>query len=183
MTQTHAFYRVTITNIPGLLSSAPSDGFIDQVYPWQYDNYATTNALSFAKTRANERWKNIIQQIEIRTTPRFTNIDKVGGNQSTPPNSISFTLDFDRPEVIFDENPEKLPSDTPLYGIDAITRWVARALIIDRTNNVQVYKPETAGLFNIIQGISTTILEIGPLTDTIQNAELAIVVELIQNVS
>ena len=185
MTQLHAFYRVTINNV-GLLSTDPSNGFIDPRYPWSIDFngvYADTNLLSYAKTRGNERWKNIVQQIELRTTPRFVNIDVTGGDQNTAPTSMSFTLDFDRPEVIFDENPEQLPSAAPLTGIAAITRWIARALIMDRTNNVQVYKPETASKFNIVQGISTMILEIGQLCNTIADANAVITVTQIPNVS
>lgn len=178
----HNFYRVTINNT-GLLSTDPSDGFIDPTYPWQYDNYADTNLLSFAKTRANERWKNIIQQIELRTTPRFVNIDITGGDQNNPPTSIAFTLDFDRPEVVFDENPEQFPTATQLNGIDAIQRWVARALIMSRTNNVQIYKPETASKYNIVQGIGTMILEIGPLCNTITDANSVITVTKIPYVS
>lgn len=137
------YYRVQISG-SGLGGTAPNDGFIDNKEPKEYDPMPTTLENSKKKERGNIRYKEIIRQLSINISPvSYTprNINAPGRDNNTPPTDFDFTVVFSRPEYLRTED-EKNPG-TFLTGTNAIKRYIARALTITRTDNVELFDPKT----------------------------------------
>jgi hypothetical protein len=65
-----------------------------------------------------------------------------------------------------------------IYGVNAVKRWVARALVVDITSNVLLYNPEMANNKSgpQVQGPSIQDLTAGKIFTDLTTAEAAITV-------
>lgn len=167
-------YHVTI-DLAGLGGAAPADGFIDNLSPSEYSGFPTTTALSEAKERANIRWEEIIRQTSRDISPiRVLDTIATGADQDTEASEMSFTLVYDRPEYVRTE--DELNPGTYLTGIDAVKRWVARALIVDISGNRDFYSPEVVD--GIVQGPMILNIPAGAIAPDLATAEANITVIL-----
>jgi hypothetical protein len=169
------YYRIEIDG-SGLGGTAPDDGFIDNQRAREYDPLPSTLDASRAKERGNVRYGELIRQLSdnispVNHTPR--QIVAPGRDGDTPPTSFDFTVVFDRPEYLRTED-ETNPG-TFLTGVDAVTRFVARALVQERYDNREIYNP-TAGNFSLIENLQT-----GALAADVATAEGNITVTEIAN--
>lgn len=147
------YFAVTVTS-PGSLA-APADGFVDDLNPEGYavptadptanprstGSYPSTKILSLAKERGNMRWAEIL--IQCSSTIQPTNqlyVDAIGADQDTEATSMNFVLKYDRPEYVATE--DELNPGTILVGVDAVKRFIARALVTDLISNRDVYNPD-----------------------------------------
>jgi len=135
-------------------------GYVDHITPEQYgvtSALPSTNVLSYQKEAENMRWEEIIRQVSDNIQPlRTTGVLVTGADEDTPGTAMTFTLSYDRVEYLRTEDEENL--GTYLTGADAIKRWVERALIVERTENRFVYKPDFA---------PTTTVRSGPAIESI----------------
>jgi len=134
------FYTVTINRIVG---SGDSAGFVDSTPVQQYMvSGLTPNTLvdSMNKTRANIRYKNIIENLQSMGNIYVPEVDSDGGINSSP-TAITLTLEIERGDDILTTQDE-LNSGEYLYGIAAIKRCVARGLMETRSDyTYSVYDP------------------------------------------
>jgi hypothetical protein len=158
-----SYFRVTIT-AAGLGGAAPADGFIDNETPREYSKtvgFPSTESGSLAKTRANIRWKEIIQRLSLQITPQIMEITKIGAGPDTAPTQISFTLVYDREDFLYTTDEV---THTALIGENAIRRDIARALTNNVSHNIQVYVPSVDNFEDRVQwvfanGIAANIAE------------------------
>jgi hypothetical protein len=156
-------------------------------YPSNFDN-------SLAKVRANVRYRELIDQVQLMANGFFCEIDAVGADVNTPPTSFEFTVFFERDEFV--QTPDETAPGTSLTGADAVTRCIARALLLDKFTLREVYNPqETAantnnGSVNFVRNPTVvTLVEAAPLVTPTGNlandlttASAAVTVTQIANV-
>jgi hypothetical protein len=173
-------YSVTIA---GVNNAAPADGFIDYTTIEQYmaqGSIPTTYAQTTAKERANIRFKFLQQQIQNEANVYLTNFVAAGGSSTAAPSSFTFTAEVERGDsVLFTR--DETNNNAEMTGMDALTRWIARALIESRTTISDVYDPtkETtpgnstpAARF----GVRETSITVGKLYSNLTTATAAITV-------
>ncbi len=141
------FYSVSIAQITGTANAA---GFVDNMKVEQYmannGNIAPNDfPTSENKVRANIRYKNIVENLQLMGNVYLSNVVAAGADVNTPPTTFSFTLESERgDEYLFtpDETANGVANSTVLYGANAISRCVARGLIETHDNYVYpVYDP------------------------------------------
>lgn len=175
----YVHYRVIIDLSSYAANMAPNDGGVDNRTPEQYgedgatpDDYSTTfpsdKDASLAKERANVRWEEILRQVSEIITPDVRKITKTGSpTADDPPQTIEFTLSYNREEYVYTYNSEDDPSGIEyLNGEDAITRQIARALSVTRIENRSIYNPDppsTPSGLSEPQGPMIENVTIGPL--------------------
>ena len=123
-------YTLTINQISG---TGDSDGFIDNQTVEQYianngDIFPTSLTTSTNKVRANIRYKNVIQNIQLMGNVYVSNVVTTGGDVNTPPTVITLVLESERGDetlITYDE----LNGNAIIFGANAITRCVERALV------------------------------------------------------
>ena len=121
-------------------------GAVDNLSPEFYaaanpTDFPTTNAASLDIERTNMRYEEVIRAVSEDIQPLFTaSIQTTGRTEDVPATAIQFTLPYDRPEYLYTEDEDN--PGTFLTGADAVTRYVARGLILDIIENRQVYQPE-----------------------------------------
>jgi len=155
------YYTVTIGALTG--GVAPLDGHVDHKTPEQYGaddvnvplaastTFPTTNILSLAKERANMRYAAVIRQISENIQPlQISGVVATGATKDAPATSFVFTAAYDRVEYLRTE--DELNAGVFLEGVDAIKRWVERALTTAVTENRFIYKPDVVPTTTIIQG-------------------------------
>mgnify|MGYP001551615492 CR=1 FL=1 len=104
------------------------------------DEFPTTNDASLDIERSNMRYEALIRGASTTISPLFTpNIVVTGRTVDSPATQIELTLVYDRPEYLVTED-ENNPG-TELTGVNAITRFIARALVVDEVENRQIYFP------------------------------------------
>jgi hypothetical protein len=137
------FYSVAITQIAGTANAA---GFVDNMKVEQYmanNGGVAPNDLptSENKVRANIRYKNIVENLQLMGNVYISNTISAGADVNTPPTTFSFTLESERgDEYLF--TPDETANGVTLCGANAIARCVARGLIETRDNYVYpVYDP------------------------------------------
>lgn len=161
------YYNVSIAQIAGTANAA---GFVDRFTVEQYmannGGVAPTDfPTSENKVRANIRYKNVVEQLQLMGNLYVSNIVANGGTVSAPPTTLSFTLESERgDEYVF--TPDENNAGTTLYGANAIARCVERGLIESRANYVYpVYDPtpslpsgpaNSSGLANAIARVGST---------------------------
>lgn len=134
------YYRVEI-DASGLGGAAPADGFVDHTKPEEYSAFPTNNTLSLQKERANMRWEEVVRQVSEKISPVYVlEIEATGADQDNPATLFSVTFGYDREEYIFTEDEDN--PGTTLSAVDAVKRWVARALIVDLVENRYIYYPD-----------------------------------------
>lgn len=169
------YFRVTI-NAAGLGGAAPADGFIDNETPRDYSKtvgFPSTANGSLAKTRANIRWKEIVQRLSTQISPQVIEINKVGAGPDAAPTQIAFTVVYDREDFIFTSSET---DGAALNGEAAIKREVARALITDLTHRTQIYVPSVDNFEDRLE-----VVVAGKLATTLAAAEANIVVARVSN--
>lgn len=164
------WYHITITNLTG---AEPDNGFVDHQNPQDFSDFPSTLDLSEAKERARMRYEEILRQLSLtHTISRTMNIVATGSDEDTEATDFQITIQYDRPEYIATED-----EDNPgiiLEGEDAVTRFVARALIVDIISNREIYDP-TIVSGNPIGPAIRRITAGGPAAD-LATAEAAITV-------
>jgi len=186
-------YVVVITS-PGALSS-PADGFVDDLNaegyavdgsldptanPRSTGNFPSTENLSLAKERANMRWEEILIQLSSVIQPDLQfNLNAAGADEDSEATTMEFVLKYDRPEYL--KTADESNPGVFLYGDDAITRFIARALIVDLSRNRLVYNPTTVN--GNSQGPIITTVEADKIFANISAAESNISVTLLTQVS
>lgn len=173
------FYRVVVSGGGFSSLEAPSDGFIDNSntlhYAAEENIHPETIELSRAKERANARWDEIMVQTQQILAPvAVRGIEKTGTpDGSTPPDSIAFTLVYDRESYVYTPNIENEPAGVEtLWGEEAVRRMVARALMSDKSANRDIYSPSM--LSGSPQGMMFERIQAGPLATTVTEAEAAV---------
>lgn len=129
------FYTVAINRIAG---SGDSAGFVDATSVQKYMvSNVTSNSIvdSMNKTRANIRYKNIIETLQSMGNIYVPTVTSDGAINSSP-TVITLTLEVERGDDILITQDE-LNAGEYLYGIDAIKRCVARGLM--KTRNDYTY--------------------------------------------
>lgn len=173
-------YSVTIA---GVNNAAPADGFID---PNTVENYMaagsapTTFDQSTAKERANARFQFLQQQIQLEANVYLSNFVTPAGDAATPPTSFTFVAEIERGDDVLFTRDELNPGQD-LTGIDALTRWIARALVESRTTIRMIYDPTKATTPGNSTpaarfGIREVPVTIGALYSNLTNAEASITV-------
>jgi hypothetical protein len=181
------YYRVVVTGSGFAALAAPSDGFVDNLNTLLYaaadGTYPTTLDLSRAKERANARWEEIMVQTQMILTPvMVTAIEKTGSpNADTAPATLAFTIMYDREPYVYTPNTENVPSGVEtLTGEAAVKRMVARALMIEKSTNRDIYSPVM--LDGNPQGLMYEDITTGALTTSLTDAEAAISVTRVTGV-
>ena len=173
----NSIFRITITN-PGP-NVVPSEGFIDEKTIPLYaatEGFPSTSAISLAKSRANVRYRWMIQELLKLGGMTTTQKQFVGANKSTEPTEIILDVEVYNPEIL-STNDELNPNVT-LTGMDAIKRAIARSMI--RTNSEQIeWYPidQTLGILRYNSRIEK--VDVGPITTTLLLAEAEITVEFL----
>lgn len=184
MSQDFLYYQVVIDALTG---SAPADGFINNLTPKSYITPGSGSTYdmevgwptdlngALASARGNLRWEAVLQQLSSVVTPfAVTNVVPTGANATTPATSMNFTVVYDRPDYLYaydEANP-----GTMLYNEDAITRWIARALMENINSNIPVLDPTPFTSPNVHYGESIRMVNAGPLAANLGAAEAAITV-------
>jgi len=175
------FYTVTINRIAG---SGDSAGFVDATSVQQYMlSNVTPNTLvdSMNKTRANIRYKNIIENLQSMGNIYVPTVNSSGGGINSSPTAITMTLEVERGDDILITQDE-LNSGEYLYGVAAIKRCIARGLMETRSDyTYAVYDPTmtTANINGVNagsavrHGVFITTLNIDRLVANLPNGEAA----------
>jgi hypothetical protein len=163
------YYNVSITDITGTANAA---GFVDHMKVEQYmannGDVAPTNLeVSTDKVRANIRFKNIVENVQLMGNVYFSNAVATGADVDTPPSVFSFTLECERGDEYM-LTPDETANGATLTGANAIARCVERGLIEFRPNYVYpVYDPtqslpqgpaNSSGLANAIARVGSTTI-------------------------
>jgi len=183
------FYTVTINQIAG---SGDNAGFVDGTSVQQYMSMngntppsSLTNSQN--KTRANIRYKNVIENLQSMGNIYVPEYSTSGGDINNPPSSITFTLEVERGDEILITRDE-LNSGAYLSGADAITRCVSRALMENRSNyTYSVFDPTltpaningVVGNSAIRHGTFVTTFNVGPLVSSLSDGANSCVVSKI----
>ena len=129
-------------------------GHVDHTTPEQYgalSDFPTTKILSLVKERANMRWEEIIRQVSVTIQPlQISGVVATGADEDTEATAFDFTLAYDRVEYVRTE--DELNPGVFLEGVDAVKRWVERALTIEITSNRFIYNPDIVPSTTIISG-------------------------------
>lgn len=176
------YYRVSIPNITG---AAPNDGFIDNAKPFEYitrnddgslSGFSTTDDLALAKVRAYIRYTKILQQIEqVMNVYDVVDVIKTGADENTEASTFEMTLIFDR-EMDFMVTEDENNPGTMLTGIDAIKRFISRALSSTYQEKI-AYPNPTKNTSGIAYGPETISIEVGPIGgDTLTAVEASVTV-------
>ena len=140
-------YSITITNSNS--NSSPQDGFVDNVTVEKYEATAglettpsgLTLTLCKAKRRGNVRYRNIIQQIQLVANCYVaTNSITTDATAKTEGTSFVFQVYAERGDdslITADE----LNAGEFLTSTTCLARCVARALIADTFQEIDVYDP------------------------------------------
>lgn len=171
--------------IAGVTAAAPSDGFIDPVNVYRYtslnpNDKPTTFVLSKAKSRANRRYKTLVNTIMNTSALRITNTT-VGGspNANTAPTSLTV-----RVEVQSISTPDENNVGQTLTGVAAVRRIAARALVRTETVVLEILDPTesaTPGNATLFARTGPRFEEtvVGPLYASLTLAEAGITVNTI----
>lgn len=174
------YYRVEIDAIN---EPTPSDGFIDHTKIETYmaaGSVPSTFEKSMEKDRANERFLIVREQLHLIGNMYFSNIEAPDADADTPPTSFSFVIQVERGDESL-ATEDETSAGTWLTADDAIRRAVARALMVERTNNNDIYDPtETTAPGNNLAypRRAARILNymVGKLVDNLTDAEAAVTV-------
>lgn len=129
----------------------------------------STLDLNLAKERANLRWKNIFESIQLTNSKvRLISIDENDGAIETAPTEIAFKLDVPNDYYSFDT------TGAVRYGKEGLKFAIAKSLMFSSIRIAELYNPTTNGNEDIVFGISTMEVIVGPLTDNIDDAMDAI---------
>lgn len=113
--------------------------------------HPTNITLSIRKSYANMRWQQVVNQLEIFSTPFMLNDILGTGNYDgqTELTTLGFTIGYEHPDQLVTE--DELNPGTMLSGTAAIRRAVARGLTATYTRNVDVFDPtiETRGSYAV----------------------------------
>ena len=190
-------YAIVITS-PGALA-ADADGFIDDLNAEGYavdgsidptanpratGSFPSTGVLALAKERANMRWEEVLIWLSTTIQPtRQYNVNAVGADHDTEATTMEVVIEYDRPEYLQTE--DELNPGTFLFGEDAVTRFIARALVLDLKRNRLVYNPDLAANKSgpQVQGPIITLVEADKIFADIATAEASIAVTLLTQVS
>jgi hypothetical protein len=144
-------YSITINN--SNTNSAPSDGFVDNTTVEKYEassGLETTPAglsliLTKAKRRGNVRYRNIIQQIGLvgNCYVPFNTIVATGGTAKVEPSAFAFQVYAEHGDASLITADELNPGQF-LTSTTCLARCVARALISDSFQEIDVYDPTSA---------------------------------------
>ncbi len=196
MSSSQTLYSVLITN--GNINASPKDGFIDNLKIENYGQSLVTTpvgltlALSEAKSRANFRFQEILQQIEM-----VTNVQLSEQENTTDPYTVSnATISTEATSFQFWVIAEKGDSSLItadeynagqyLYGASCLQRCIARALLLDAIREWPVFDPtdsvsvpsSTTSVIRYGTRIMTGF-EIGPYASSLSNANSLIDVSLV----
>lgn len=140
------YYTVSIGALAG--------GHVDHTTPEQYgalSDFPTTKILSLEKESANMRWEEIIRQVSATIQPlQISGVVATGADEDTEATAFDFTLAYDRVEYVRTE--DELNLGTFLEGVDAVKRWVERALTIEISSNRFIYNPDIVPSTTIVSG-------------------------------
>lgn len=136
------YYTVTLS--PPGTNVAPADGFVDntRVETYLASTYPAgfSYADSMAKRRANMRFKSITQQIGLMTNIAMIKIMAPGATSQSGPSSFSMVCQIERGDPALVTIDELHPGIT-LFGAAALTRTVARGIMLTFSDNLDVYDP------------------------------------------
>ena len=143
---------ISVNNQPWTTSGANASklGFPAGIYGGNPSTYAqSTN-----KALANLRWQQVINQLEIFSTPFMLNDQFGTGNYdgSTELDTFAFTVGYEHPDQVFTTELEGEPDPgNVLSGTGAIKRAVARGLVATYRTGVNLFDPttETRGSYAI----------------------------------
>lgn len=148
MASSQTAYTVTITN--GATTTAPSDGFVDNLLIQNYGlDFETTPAgltltLCEAKRRGNLRYRNIIDQIGLVTNgeilPDTITSDATAITEASAFSFIVVIGNGDASLITRDE----LHAGVLLTGAACLQRCVARALIATYTWEIDIFDPTSS---------------------------------------
>jgi hypothetical protein len=142
-------YSVSINN--SLTNSTPSDGFVDNITIEKYEASmeSTPSGLTLllckAKRRGNVRFRNIIQQIQLVANCHIPTNTITNGSATAKTEGTSFAFQVyaergDASLITADE----LNAGQFLTSTTCLARCVARALIADTFQAIDVYDPTSA---------------------------------------
>lgn len=138
-------YEIVITAV-GAGGAAPADGFIDNKTIEQYmasGSLPTTLAQTTAKERANLRFDFLREQLQREANVYILEAVATGANATTAGTDFTLTVEVERGDSVLYTLDEG-NGNAVLTEIDAITHWVARALVEERTTYGDTYDPTTA---------------------------------------
>lgn len=111
-----------------------------------YGGSPSTVEQSIQKELANLRWQQVINQLQMFSTPFLLNDVFATGNYdgASPLDTFAFTVGYERPDQIETIELEGEPNPgNKLTGVAAIKRAVARGLSSTYTGNVKLFDPTT----------------------------------------
>ncbi len=179
------FYRVSIAAIAG---SGDSAGFIDpknvELYMANGGAAPTSLTTSTNKVRANVRYKNVIENVQLMGNMYVSNVVVTGGDVDTAPATVAFTLEAERGDSILTTR-DDANTAIELSGANAIVRCVARGLCEARINKVSpVYDPtkttaaQNGSVSNAAArvGMATLTFNVGALANSVITASSSVTV-------
>jgi len=118
---------------------------VDNLSPEHFlGGFPTTLSQSLSIEETNMRYEAVIRSVSEDIQPLQTSsIQTTGRTATTPATAIQFTLAYDKPEFLNTE--DELNPGVFLTDVNAIKRYVARALIRDEVLNRQIYDPVSIG--------------------------------------
>jgi hypothetical protein len=160
-------YSISINN--SNTNSSPSDGFVDNKTVEQYEvgtglettPSGLTLTLTKAKRRGNVRWRNIIQQLGLVGNcyvPTNT-INNGSATAKTEGTSFAFQVYAEHGDASLITADELNPGQF-LTSITCLARCVARALIADVFQEIDVYDPTSADSIGTF-GATTSVPRFG----------------------
>lgn len=109
-----------------------------------FGGYPDTLLNSQNKERANMRWQQVINELESFGTPNFVGNIVVSGDKTgnSPVTTFSFVVGYEQPAYIQTTARDPEPdAGTQLFGVDALKRSVARAMLSTISSNRKVFDP------------------------------------------
>jgi hypothetical protein len=164
MASSLSVYNVTITN--GNSNASPNDGFVDNLKIENYNISLVTTpsgltlALSQAKTRANFRYIDIINQLSMVTNVYINNTN-ISNNATYKTEATSFGFEFfvERGDSALVTNDETSPGNF-LTSVNCIKRCVARALVNNMYREAVVFDPTSTTSTGVF-GATTSVIRYG----------------------
>ena len=172
-----ADYEIYGVQMGGTPSVVAALGFTVQTPVYPNAAGVDTLANSRAKTRANDRWNQMLKIASTNATCKVGGVAKTGGGISSAPSAIAFDLTFGNVGFVYAY--DELNNNTLLKGLPAVKRLIARSLIVDHVTKAVVFDPTSNGTPSFQIGDRHETITVGKLFANLAAAEAVITVGLV----
>lgn len=150
-------------------------GYVAPVVTTPYSAGGATLANNEAKMRGNSRWESLMKLLNFEAnTLSVGSVVATGGTPDAAPSTISFTVAYQNISSVYTY--DELNNNALIKGDAALTRMVARALVLSRIENRVIINPGTDVTWHFTIGDQVEKLTIGAIAANIAAANSAITV-------